>query len=103
MYHRCCAEQETKYGKLKRIEFDTIDGVKLRGDFFAARGAKSPVIVMTQGLTLLKEHYIDDSARRFQAAGISALVYDHRSYGSSDGLPRHETNPLQQRKTTMMP
>ena len=80
----------------KRIEFDTIDGVKLRGDFFAAKGAKSPVIVMTQGLTLLKEHYIDDSARRFQAAGISALVYDHRSYGSSDGLPRHETNPLQQ-------
>lgn len=51
---------------------------------------------MSQGLTLLKEHYIDDSARRFRDAGISALVYDHRGFGSSDGLPRHETNPAQQ-------
>ena len=27
---------------------------------------------------------------------FSALVYDHRGFGSSDGLPRHETNPTQQ-------
>jgi uncharacterized protein len=80
----------------KRIEFKAVDGITLRGDFFKAEGARAPVIVMTQGLTLLKEHHIDDSARRFRAAGISALVYDHRSYGSSDGMPRHETNPLQQ-------
>ena len=51
---------------------------------------------MSQGLTLLKEHYIDDTARRFRDAGISVLVYDHRGFGSSDGLPRHETNPAQQ-------
>jgi uncharacterized protein len=79
-----------------RIEFKTLDGVTLRGDFFRAQGDRTPVIVMTQGLTLLKEHYIEDTARRFQAAGISALVYDHRSFGSSDGLPRHEVNPHQQ-------
>src|ERR1700744_2047173 len=79
-----------------RIEFKTFAGIALRGNFFKAKGDRTPVIVMTQGLTLLKEHYIDDTARRFQAAGISALVYDHRGFGSSEGLPRHEVNPLQQ-------
>jgi uncharacterized protein len=47
-------------------------------------------------LTLLKEHFIDDFALRFQAAGFAALVYDHRGFGSSDGIPRQETNPWQQ-------
>jgi uncharacterized protein len=46
-------------------------------------------------LTLLKECYIDDIARRFQQENIAALVYDHRGWGSSDGVPYHETNPLQ--------
>jgi uncharacterized protein len=79
-----------------RVEFKTIDGVTLRGDFFRAEGEHRPCIVMTQGLCLLKEHYIQDHARKFIESGISALVYDHRGYGSSDGTPRHETNPLQQ-------
>ena len=47
-------------------------------------------------MTLLKECYIDDIARRFQVEGISVLVYDHRGWGSSEGSPHHETNPLQQ-------
>jgi uncharacterized protein len=80
----------------KRVEFKTYDSIVLRGDFFQATGAKRGIVVMAQGLTLLKEHYIEDTARRLQSAGISALVYDHRSYGSSDGQPRHETNPNQQ-------
>jgi uncharacterized protein len=79
-----------------RVEFKTFDGVTLRGNYFRAEGERRPAVVMTQGLTLLKEHYIDDTARRFKAAGISALVYDHRGFGSSDGLPRHQTNPAQQ-------
>ncbi len=80
----------------KRIAFKTLDGTTLRGNFFRAEGDKTPALVMAQGLTLLKEHYIDDIARRFQAEGISVLAYDHRGYGSSDGLPRHETDPAQQ-------
>jgi uncharacterized protein len=47
-------------------------------------------------LTLLKECYIDDIARRFQQEGIAVLVYDHRGWGSSEGNLYHETNPLQQ-------
>ncbi|WP_158930065.1 alpha/beta fold hydrolase [Acidisphaera sp. S103] len=79
-----------------RVGFKTIDGVTLRGDFFAAEGTDLPCVVMTQGLCLLKEHYIHDHARKFRDSGVSVLVYDHRGYGSSDGGPRHETNPLQQ-------
>ena len=44
----------------------------------------------------MKECYIDDTAGRFQACGIAALVYDHRGWGSSEGSPWQETNPAQQ-------
>jgi uncharacterized protein len=88
--------KQTEMTDRTRVEFKTIDGVTLRGDFFKAKGDRTPCIVMTQGLCLLKEHYIQDHARKFVEAGISALVYDHRGYGSSDGTPRHETNPFQQ-------
>jgi dienelactone hydrolase len=80
----------------ERVTFKTVDGVALKGDFFRAGSSSSPGVVMAQGLSLLKEHYIEDTARRFQEAGISALVYDHRGYGSSGGHPRHQTDPLQQ-------
>jgi pimeloyl-ACP methyl ester carboxylesterase len=35
-------------------------------------------------------------AQYFQAHGISALVYDPRTVGSSDGMPRNDINPAQQ-------
>lgn len=47
-------------------------------------------------LTLLKEHYIPSFAKRFQAAGYACLIYDHRGWGSSEGEPRNQVDPLQQ-------
>jgi len=44
----------------------------------------------------LKEQFLPSFAERFQAAGYSVLLYDHRNWGSSDGLPRSETDPIQQ-------
>lgn len=79
-----------------RVEFRTYDGVLLRGDYFPAATENSPMVILTQGLSLLKECYIDDTAKRFQSAGIATLVYDHRGWGSSEGTPWQETNPLQQ-------
>ena len=78
-----------------RVEIPTTDGVTLRGDFFQADAERAPAVAMSAGLTLLKEHAVGTLARQFQAAGISALAYDHRSFGSSDGEPRQETNPVQ--------
>lgn len=79
-----------------RIEFKTTDGVTLRGDFYKAEGEARPIVVMTAGLHLLKEHYLPTFARRFKEAGISSLAFDYRNYGSSDGQPRFETNLVQQ-------
>jgi hypothetical protein len=51
---------------------------------------------MTAGLTLTKEHNIGAMAERFQEGGISALAFDYRCRGSSDGTPRQEANLLQE-------
>lgn len=82
--------------KSTRIEFKTLDGTTLRGDFYAPLNPKGPAIVMSQGLTLLKEHFLSPFIDRFLSQGWSVLAYDHRGFGSSDGLPRHEVNPLVQ-------
>jgi uncharacterized protein len=82
----------------KRVEFKTVDGVLLRGDLFfgAPQYNGTPMIIMTQGLTLLKEHYIPNWGSKFVEAGYSVLLYDHRGWGSSEKSPRNVVNPMQQ-------
>jgi fermentation-respiration switch protein FrsA (DUF1100 family) len=82
------------------IEFDA-EGVTLRGMFFAASGASglAPCVVLSHGWAGEATHFIDDFAKVFAEAGISALVYDHRGWGRSDvddGKPRHESDPWEQ-------
>ncbi|KAF2479889.1 Alpha/Beta hydrolase protein [Neohortaea acidophila] len=86
----------------KDVEFQTIDGVTLRGWLFTpnatTRGA--PCLVMAHGWTALKEMDLDAFAAYFvQALPITCLVYDNRGFGTSDtlaGAPRHEIVPSQQ-------
>lgn len=40
--------------------------------------------------------FVPDVAEQFQASGITALIYDPRSIGQSDGLPRNEVDPMKQ-------
>ncbi|CZR69144.1 uncharacterized protein PAC_19044 [Phialocephala subalpina] len=80
----------------ERVEFRTFDGTMLKGDLYKSQAKVALIIVMTQGLSFLKEHFVDEFAKRFPAAGISALAYDHRGWGSSEGTPQFETIPLQQ-------
>jgi uncharacterized protein len=82
------------------VEFDA-EGVTLRGLFFAAAGipGPAPCVVMAHGMGGEVSHFIADFAEVFAAAGLAALVYDHRSWGRSDaaaGMPRNETDPWQQ-------
>ena len=82
--------------KSSRVEFRAADGVVLRGDFYRAEGKVSPIVVMTAGLHLLKEHYLPAFAERYRAAGISSLAFDYRTYGSSEGTPRQDSDLFQQ-------
>lgn len=83
------------------IEFDS-DGVRLRGWLYspeatsAASDARSPIVVMTHGFSAVKELHLDRYAAVFAAAGIAALVFDHRNFGASDGSPRQEIDPVTQ-------
>lgn len=74
-----------------RVEFPAYDGIVLRGNLYRAE-RPAPVVILTQGLALLKEHYLQNWAERFQEAGFNALTYDHRNFGHSDGQPRNEVN-----------
>ncbi|KAJ9165403.1 Alpha/beta-hydrolase [Coniochaeta hoffmannii] len=76
----------------KPVEFKTYDGLTLRGDFYSV-GENKPCIIMSNGFSGRRTHYLPDFAARFQAAGYGVLVYDNRCLGESDGMPRHEVDP----------
>ncbi|GAC1401557.1 MAG: alpha/beta hydrolase [Ktedonobacteraceae bacterium] len=76
------------------IEFNA-EGVTLRGWFYPAEGSSrsAPTIVMAHGFSAVKEMYLDHYAEVYAAAGLNALVFDNRNFGSSDGEPRQEIDP----------
>lgn len=80
------------------IEFKGEGDVTLRGWFYPAQGVDgpAPAVVLSHGLTAVKEMHIGAFAEAFSAAGLSALVYDHHGFGDSDGLPRQEVDPVRQ-------
>jgi alpha-beta hydrolase superfamily lysophospholipase len=50
-------------------------------------GGLSPVVVMAHGLSGTRRDRLGPFAERFAAAGIQALVFDHRGFGDSGGEP----------------
>jgi uncharacterized protein len=46
-----------------------------------------PVVVMAHGLSGTRRDRLGPFAERFAAAGIAALVFDHRGFGDSGGSP----------------
>lgn len=51
----------------------------------AGQTAAAPVVVMAHGLSGTRRDGLGPFAERFAAAGIAALVFDHRGFGDSDG------------------
>jgi alpha-beta hydrolase superfamily lysophospholipase len=51
----------------------------------AAGGAAAPIVVMAHGLSGTRRDRLGAFAERFAAAGIAALVFDHRGFGDSEG------------------
>lgn len=80
------------------VEFEGSGGVTLRGWLCTPEDAKTPVpgVVMAHGFSGVKEQFLDRYAEVLCAAGLAALVYDHRNFGASDGEPRQQINPWAQ-------
>jgi cephalosporin-C deacetylase-like acetyl esterase len=79
------------------VEFDAEGGVKLRGWLFVPPGTgRRPAITMAHGYAGVKEHGIERFAQAFAEAGFVVLLHDHRGFGASDGLPRHDVDPWRQ-------
>ncbi len=47
----------------------------------------APIVVMAHGLSGTRRDRLGAFAERFAAAGIAALVFDHRGFGDSEGEP----------------
>jgi len=66
-------------------------GFEVEGERCAAwlypAGAGVPAIVMAHGLSGTRRDRLGPFAERFAAAGVAALVFDHRGFGDSGGEP----------------
>ena len=73
-------------------------GATLAGWLYLPDTAKPrhSLVVMSHGFSALKGMGLDEYASSFAQAEIACLVYDHRSFGASDGEPRQEVDPWQQ-------
>ena len=79
------------------VEFAGHAGTVLRGWLYLPIGGHpAPGLVMAHGFSATKEMALDDYAEIFAEAGFCVLVYDHRGFGASEGLPRQEINPWAQ-------
>jgi uncharacterized protein len=72
----------------KNLEFPAGDD-RCAAWLYPAAGAPlaSPVIVMAHGLSGTRRDGLGPFAERFAAAGVAALVFDHRGFGDSGGEP----------------
>jgi pimeloyl-ACP methyl ester carboxylesterase len=78
------------------VEF-TSGAVTLRGWLYRPEQASTgtPLVVMTHGFAGVKE-WVAPFAEVFSRAGLACLVYDHPGFGTSDGEPRFEVDPVAQ-------
>jgi pimeloyl-ACP methyl ester carboxylesterase len=60
--------------------------------------AGRPCVVMGHGFGATRDAGLLPFAERFAAAGIDALVFDYRGFGTSDGRPRQDVNHRKHRQ-----
>jgi uncharacterized protein len=81
----------------KDISFNA-EGTTLRGWLYLPDDFTGPLpaVVLAHGFSAVKEMHLDRFAEAFAAAGLAALVFDHRGFGASDGEVRQEIDPVAQ-------
>ena len=89
--------REIEMVKRTDVEFEVDGGLKLRGWLFVPPGdGRRPAITMAHGYAGVKEHALEPFARAFVEAGFVVLLHDHRGFGASEGMPRHDIDPWRQ-------
>ena len=58
------------------------------GDAFAGEDGRRPCVVLAHGFGGTVDSGLMPFAERFAAAGLDALAFDYRHFGTSDGQPR---------------
>lgn len=78
-----------------RLRFDSHGDTLVANLFRPVDGPSgpAPLVVVTGSWTTSKEQQADFYARRLAANGISALTFDFRGFGQSQGQPRDWENP----------
>jgi len=70
----------------EEIRFES-NGDRCAAWLYPAEPATTPAIVMAHGLSGTRRDRLGPFAERFAAAGVTALVFDHRGFGDSEGEP----------------
>uniref|UniRef100_A0A383W7U6 Serine aminopeptidase S33 domain-containing protein n=1 Tax=Tetradesmus obliquus TaxID=3088 RepID=A0A383W7U6_TETOB len=58
-----------------------------------APGRKPPIVIAAHGLGAQKDFGLAAYGERFAAGGLASLIFDYRTFGGSDGEPRHWVSP----------
>jgi hypothetical protein len=95
------ATRFTSWGGMRAdVEFPS-RGQICRGWLYRPGGASaraSGAVVMAHGFSGVREMFLPEFAERFAAAGLAVLVFDYRWLGASDGEPRGQIFPEEQRE-----
>ncbi|UKZ86525.1 uncharacterized protein TrAFT101_002350 [Trichoderma asperellum] len=76
----------------KNIEFQTRDDLILRGPLTLMEKPNAPLGILLSPSGVISAHLMNVQAKVFNDAGFATLTYDPRTFGQSDGLPRHNIN-----------
>ncbi|CAO3609489.1 unnamed protein product [Cunninghamella echinulata] len=69
-------------------------GVRCDGDLLLPKNViKPPVVIMAHGLAGQKDFGLMPYAENFVNEGVAVFLFDYRTFGKSDGLPRHLVDP----------
>ena len=90
--------EERRDGTRQTVFFTACDGTRLEGWLFLPKTPHAPVVLMAPGLGGTKDGLLESFAWAFVAQGLAALLFDYRSFGGSDGRPRHWVDPGRQRQ-----
>ncbi|KAJ8124886.1 hypothetical protein O1611_g8754 [Lasiodiplodia mahajangana] len=82
----------SEMSRFEAVSFPTLDGLTLRGNLYPA-SQRGPGIILLPGFSFIKEIMLPKVAEYFQKSGITALAYDPRTLGESDGSPRRDIDP----------